>query len=55
MSDYVSIATVFEGGVRYDLVVYRVDPASFADGAPTTIQQEPKVVASKATPAKADD
>jgi hypothetical protein len=48
MDNHIVIASTEEDGVRYDLVVRKVDPEAFAAGGPATIQQEPKVVASKA-------
>lgn len=53
METYVTVATVEQDGVQYDLVVRRVDPVAL-DALPQTgplggtIMQEPKVVARKA-------
>lgn len=51
MDNQIVIASVEEDGVRYDLVVAKIDPRAFAGyyiDVAQTIQQEPKVVARKA-------
>lgn len=47
MDNQIVIASKVEDGVRYDLVVNKIDSSSWEDVPIESIQQEPRVVASK--------